>query len=256
LPSCFKRSEFPYILVKGIFMRLSRVVSVVAGAAAAMSIASVGIASAQPASPDIIGGGTVSSAPWGAQIYWNNVTANGGFECSGTIIAARWVLTAQHCLNPPGMHVKVGNVTLGQGTQSAVDQQKASPNGDIALLHLTTAINTTYMTLGSSSPAAGSTNQIYGWGRTLNSNPPSPTLKTANVRVTGTSTDAFGGTAIASKGIDGAAWHGDSGGPELSGGVQVGVCSTGSNSGSNPQGTQNYASVASSRAWIRSTAGV
>ena len=114
-------------------MRLSRVVSVVAGAAAAMSIASVGIASAQPASPDIIGGGTVSSTPWGAQIYWNNVTANGGFECSGTIIAARWVLTAQHCLNSPGMHVKVGNVTLGQGAQSAVDQQEASPNGDIAL---------------------------------------------------------------------------------------------------------------------------
>ena len=61
------------------------------------------------------------------------------------------------------MHVKVGNVTLGQGAQSAVDQQEASPNGDIALLHLTTAINTTYMTLGSSNPAAGSTNQIYGW---------------------------------------------------------------------------------------------
>jgi secreted trypsin-like serine protease len=237
-------------------MRLSRVISVLAGTAAALSIGTAGIAAAQPASPDIIGGGTVSSAPWGAQIYWNNVTANGGFECSGTIIASRWVLTAQHCLNSPGIHVKIGNVSLGQGTDVAVDQQKASPNGDIALLHLTSAVSTTYMQLGNANPATGSTNQIYGWGRTLNSGPPSPTLKTANVRVTGTSTDAFGGRAIASQGVNGAAWHGDSGGPQLSGGVQVGVCSTGNNSGSNPQGTQNYASVASSRSWIRTTAGV
>jgi len=237
-------------------MRLSRAISVLAGAAAVLGLATTGVTTAQAAEPAIIGGGTVSSAPWGAQIYWNDVTANGGFECSGTIIAARWVLTAQHCLNAPGMHVKVGNVALNQGTQAAVDQQKASPNGDIALLHLTTSINTTYMQLGSGNPAVGATNQIYGWGRTLNSGPPSPTLKTANVRVTGTSSDAFGGSAIASKGINGASWHGDSGGPQLSGGVQVGVCSTGNNSGSNPQGTQNYASVASSRSWIRTTAGV
>ncbi|MFD9891882.1 S1 family peptidase [Amycolatopsis sp. NPDC059027] len=234
-------------------MRLSRAVAVAAGAAAALSIVSAGAANAQE---DIIGGGTVSSAPWGAQIYWNNVTDNGGFECSGTIIAPQWVLTAQHCLNKPGMHVKVGDVKLQQGTEAAVDQQKASPNGDIALLHLTKAVTTTFMKLGTGNPPNGATNQIYGWGRTQGSSPPSSTLKTANVKVTGTSTDAFGGQAIASKGINGSAWHGDSGGPQLADGVQVGVCSTGENSGSDPQGTQNYASVAHSRDWIKSTAGV
>lgn len=228
----------------------------VAGAAAVLSIAAIGPASAQPASPNIIGGGTVSSAPWGAQIFWNDQTEFGGFECSGTIIAANWVLTAQHCLNAPGMHVKVGSVTLGQGTQSAVDRQVASPNGDMALLHLSTAINTTYMKLASAAPATGDTNQIYGWGRTQGQSPPSSTLKTANVRVTGTSTDAFGGRAIASKGINGSSWHGDSGGPELANGAQVGVCSTGVNSGTNTQGTQNYASVSTNRSWIRSTSGV
>jgi len=234
-------------------MGMSRAVGAVAAAAAALSMISAGVADAQT---DIIGGGTVSSAPWGAQIYWNNVTANGGFECSGTIIAPQWVLTARHCLNSPGMHVKVGSVTLQQGTNATVDQQKASPNGDIALLHLSTAVTTTYMKLGTGNPPTNATNQIYGWGRTQGTNPPSPTLKTANVRVTGLSSDAFGGTAIASQGINGAAWHGDSGGPELYNGLQVGVCSTGSNSGSNPQGTQNYASVASSRSWIRTTTGV
>lgn len=119
-------------------MRMSKIVTAVAGAAAALSVIS---APAANAGQDIIGGGTVSSAPWGAQIYWNDVTA-------------------------------------------------------------------------------------------------------------------FGGEAIASVGVNGSAWHGDSGGPQLSGGVQVGVCSTGENSGTNPKGTQNYASVASSRTWIRTTAGV
>jgi hypothetical protein len=34
------------------------------------------------------------------------------------------------------------------------------------------------------------------------------------------------------------------------------VCSTGENSGSDKNGTQNYASVAASRDWIKQTAGV
>jgi secreted trypsin-like serine protease len=236
---------------------MSKALAVVA-TTAALSVCSVGVANAaQPsAQPNIIGGSTVSSAPWGAQIYWNNVTTFGGFECSGSIIAPQWVITAQHCLNSPGMHVKVGSVTFGQGTNAAVDRQVASPNGDIALLHLSTAVNTTFMKLGTGNPPTGATNQIYGWGRTQGNSPPASQLKTANVRVTGLSTDAFGGTAIASQGINGSAWHGDSGGPELYNGAQVGVCSTGLNSGTNPQGTQNYASIVSSRAWIRSTAGV
>src|SRR6476469_3022905 len=214
-------------------MRKSRALAAVMGTVAALGLAMSGQATAQP---DIIGGGTVSSAPWGAQIYWDNVSTYNGFECSGTIIAAQWVLTAQHCLNSAGMHVRVGNVNLGQGTLVAVDRKVASTVGDMGLLHLTSPVSTTYMTLASSNPPVGATNQIYGWGRTLNQSPPSSVLKTANVQVTGTS-----------RGANGCAWHGDSGGPELYNGQQVGVCSTGSNSGSNPQGTQNYASVTANR---------
>jgi secreted trypsin-like serine protease len=238
-------------------MRKSRVIAAAAGAVFAVSVATAGFAAADPSpTPNIIGGTTVESAPWGAQVFWDDQTEYGGFECSGTIISAEWVLTAQHCLNAPGMHVKVGDVALGSGTESAVDQQQASPNGDMALLHLATPIETTYVQLADTDPANGDTNQIYGWGRTEGDSPPSDTLKTADVQVTGTSTDAFGGEAIASQGVTGASWHGDSGGPELAGGVQVGVCSTGENSGSDPNGTQNYASVAGNRAWIQQTAGV
>jgi secreted trypsin-like serine protease len=235
-------------------MRKSLVAATIAGAALAAGL--VAAPAQADVSPNIIGGGSASNIPYGAQIYWTNAGSSNGFECSGTIIASQWVLTARHCQNNPGMYVLVGSLNLGQGTRATVDRQVPSPNGDILLVHLSTAINTTFSRLASADPATGSTNQIYGWGRTQGSNPPSPVLKTANVRVTGHSSDAFGGSAIASTGINGAAWHGDSGGPQVSGGLQVGVCSTGSNSGSNPQGTQNYASVATSRSFIRSTAGV
>jgi secreted trypsin-like serine protease len=237
-------------------MRKSVVSAAIAGAALAAGLVAAPVAQATVASPNIIGGDAAGDAPWGAQIYWTNSGPADGFECSGTIIAARWVLTAQHCQNASGMYVLVGSLNLGQGTKATVDEQYTSPNGDIALLHLSTAVSTTYMKLGSADPAKGSTNQIYGWGRTQGANPPSPVLKTANVRVTGSSTDAYGGKAIASEGVNGAAWHGDSGGPQVAGGVQVGVCSTGENSGSDTHGTQDYASVASSRTFIKNTSGV
>lgn len=224
--------------------------------AAAAFLAGAGTATAQAAEPLIIGGTTVDSAPWGAQIYWTDSSDYGGFECSGTIIAPQWVLTAQHCLNAPGMHVKVGDVALQKGTDADVDKQLASPNGDIALLHLSKTVDTTYMPLADADPAVGDTNQIYGWGRTQGENPPSATLKTADVKVTGTGTDAFGGGAITSQGVTGSSWHGDSGGPEVANGKQVGVCSTGENDGSQTDGTQNYAKVSVSRQWIQQNAGV
>ncbi|QWF78130.1 S1 family peptidase [Amycolatopsis sp. CA-230715] len=236
-------------------MRKTRA-ALLAGVAAALSIASSGVANAQDVDPYIIGGGNADSAPWGAQVFWDDVKDNGGFECSGTIIAPEWVLTAQHCLNDPGIHVKVGDVKLGQGKDAKVDQQKKSPNGDIALLHLSTKVEATYMKLADGDPKTGDKNQIFGWGRTEGSSPPASSLKTADVEVTGSSTDAFGGKAIASKGVTGASWHGDSGGPQLANGAQVGVCSTGENSGSDPHGTQNYASIENSRSWIKETAGV
>jgi secreted trypsin-like serine protease len=217
-------------------------------AALALTLSAGTIADAQT---DIVGGGTAPTVSWGAQVY-----VNGAFNCSGTVVASRWVMTAHHCLGS-SMRVKVGSNTLGSGTDVAVDQQVVSPNNDIALLHLTAAVSAAPITLGSADPATGATNQLYGWGRTTPTGPASPVLKVANVQVTGRSTDNDGGRAIQSVGINGSAWKGDSGGPEISNGVQVGVASTVQNqSGTNTRGTNNYGSVATSRSWIRSTAGV
>ena len=204
---------------------------------------------ANPAAADvsvnIIGGGTVSSAPWAAAVF-----RSGSFTCSGTIIAAQWVLTARHCTSS-SMSVRVGSVNRTSGGVVA-NVLSFSAQNDLAVLRLDRSINTSFMPLGSTNPPVGATNNIYGWGMTCFSGCGASTvLKTATVRVAGTSRDAFNGPAIASTRINGNAWRGDSGGPETYNGLQVGVAST-----ADGQTRQNYGSVPSNRAWIRSVTGV
>ncbi|MEU4668382.1 trypsin-like serine protease [Amycolatopsis sp. NPDC023774] len=222
-------------------MRSTRFACEATAAAVALTLAGGTAATAQT---NIVGGGTAPAVSWGAQVYVNTPGRDfQGFNCSGTVIASRWVMTAVHCLDEDGngMYVRVGTNTLLGGTKIAVDREEESPHGDIALLHL----------------AQATSNQLYGWGRTTPTGPPASALKVANVQVTGRSTDAYGGRAIQSVGINGSAWKGNSGGPEVSNGVQVGVASTVQNqSGTNTRGTNNYASVATSRSWVRSTSGV
>jgi len=199
-----------------------------------------------PVGPSIIGGSTASAAPWAAAVF-----SDGAFFCSGTIISPTYVLTATHCISGT-MSVRVGSLsrTTG-GFTSAVTS--TSTRYDLALMKLATPITTTYMALSSSYPPVGSTNSIYGWGRTCNSGCAASTvLKTATVRVTSTNQlDNGGGRAILSSMISGAAWSGDSGGPETYNGVQVGVASL-----ADGVSQQIYGSVAYNRSWITSVAGV
>ncbi len=230
--------------LKGPYMRLR-----VTLAAATLALGSVFV-NAAPAQADVeptnIGGGTVSSAPWAAAVF-----RNGSFTCSGTIIAAQWVLTARHCTGS-AMSVRVGSVNRTSGGTVA-NVTSYSVRYDLALLRLDRSISTTYMRLASTNPPVNSTNNIYGWGMTCYSGCGASTvLKTATVRVTSTSaTDYYGGPAIASTRINGNAWKGDSGGPETYNGLQVGVASTADGSS-----RQWYGSVPASRAWITSVSGV
>lgn len=204
-------------------------------------------ATAAPTDPSrIIGGSTVSSAPWAAAVL-----SGGNFTCSGTIISANYVLTAAHCITGT-MSVRVGSVNrTSGGTVRTV--ATTTTRYDLALMRLSSPITTTYMRLASANPPVNATNSIYGWGQTCYSGcSASTTLKTATVRVTSTSqTDAYGGRAIGSTEISGNAWRGDSGGPQLYNGVQVGVASTADGSA-----RQFYGSVAANRAWITQVAGV
>jgi secreted trypsin-like serine protease len=197
-------------------------------------------------SPRIIGGSTVSSAPWAAAVF-----SNGSFTCSGTIISANYVLTARHCISGT-MSVRVGSVNRSSGgvTRSVTS---TSTRNDLALMRLSSSVSTSYMPLSSAYPPVGSTNSLYGWGMTCYSGcDASAVLKTASVRVTSTNvTDAYGGRAIATTRINGNAWRGDSGGPQVYNGAQVGVAST-----ADGQSLQYYGSVAYNRAWITSVAGI
>ncbi|MEH1123833.1 S1 family peptidase [Micromonospora sp. CPCC 206061] len=226
-------------------MRMRLAVTALATAAAA-AVAAPSAAVAADVEPYIIGGSTVSSAPWAAAVF-----SGGSFTCSGTIIAPNWVLTARHCVSG-SMSVRVGSVLRSSG---GVTRTVSASYGryDLALMRLSSSVSTSYVTLASSDPPVGSTNSIYGWGMTCYSGcGASSQLKTASVRVTSTSvSDAYGGRAIRSTAINGNAWRGDSGGPEFYNGAQVGVAST-----ANGVNIQNYGSVAFNRDWIRSTAGV
>jgi secreted trypsin-like serine protease len=179
------------------------------------------------------------------------VLSDGGFTCSGTIISANYVLTATHCIVGT-MSVRIGSVnrTSGGITRSV---SSTTTQNDLALMRLSSAVSTTYMPLSSAYPPVGSTNSIYGWGQTCNPGcSASTTLKTATVRVTSTNqADAYGGRAIGSTAISGNAWRGDSGGPQVYNGAQVGVASL-----ADGQSRQYYGSVAANRAWITSVAGV
>ena len=226
-----------------------RIRIVVASLATALTgaLAIPAAATAAPSDPDrIIGGSTVSSAPWAAAVF-----SNGSFTCSGTIISPNYVLTARHCISG-SMSVRVGSVnrTSGGVTRTV---SATSTRYDLALMRLSSSISTSYMPLSSAYPPINSTNSIYGWGMTCYSGCGASTvLKTATVRVTSTNqTDAYGGRAIGSTEISGNAWRGDSGGPQVYNGAQVGVAST-----ADGQARQYYGSVAYNRSWIRSVAGV
>ncbi|MEH1056991.1 trypsin-like serine protease [Micromonospora sp. CPCC 206171] len=227
-------------------MRLRPLLAVLTTALAGV-LATASGATAAPAGPQpIIGGNTVSSAPWAAAVF-----SNGSFTCSGSVISSQWVLTARHCING-SMSVRVGSVYRSSGgvtrTVSATYTRY-----DLALMRLSSPVTTSAVTLASSNPPIGSTNSIYGWGMTCYSGCSAASqLKTATVQVTSTSvTDAYGGQAIRSTEISGNAWRGDSGGPQFYNGRQVGVAST-----ADGVSIQNYGSVAYNRAWITSVSGV
>lgn len=227
-------------------MRIRPLLAVLTTALAGVLAASSG-ATAAPAGPQpIIGGNTVSSAPWAAAVF-----SNGSFTCSGSVIASQWVLTARHCVNG-SMSVRIGSVYRSSGGVTRTVSATYS-RYDLALMRLSSPVTTSAVTLASTNPPINSTNSIYGWGQTCYSGcSASSQLKTATVRVTSNSaTDAYGGQAIRSTEISGNAWRGDSGGPQFYNGQQVGVAST-----ADGQSIQNYGSVAYNRAWITSVAGV
>ncbi len=205
--------------------------------------------------PQIIGGGTATNAPWAARLF-----VNGQQNCSATIIAPRFVLTARHCVSNTGARYSFRIGSLDQTTGGTVANATAitrSTQADLAIAELDRSVSGTYAPLGSSSDVAvGQTVQVYGWGATCTNQPEidcqSRYLKYANVRVGSVSCrDYHRGVAVCATRVDGITAGGDSGGPMVASNRQVGVAST-----SDRATRTAYTNITSYRTWIRSIAGV
>ncbi|MEV6837949.1 trypsin-like serine protease [Streptomyces sp. NPDC051133] len=173
-------------------------------------------------SPKIIGGNetTISSAPWMAQLWYDN--GSDSFFCGGSVIAPTKILTAAHCVkdeNGTSYNWKAygavvtgtdqlpttdstGATNLHGGQATAVSRQWNHPSynpraidNDIAVLTLAAPVKATPIRMVTSgdtaSYASGTSAKVYGWGRTSStSDNISQTLKTATLPLQSDSTCA------------------------------------------------------------------
>jgi secreted trypsin-like serine protease len=253
-----------------------------------LALACAGALFALTAAPSsaIVGGHDVPAGQYTSVAEVNFAT----FGCTGTLIAPNYVLTAGHCGSVTGAAVattaawpaafytvRIGSNKSGQGESRAVSQVTINPNYtlnqgyDITLLKLATPSTKTPTKVSGSAEtalwAAGTLEDIVGWGVTSEGGSAPSTLQAAQVPVT---TDAYCANAYGSSfsaqtmlcagypqgGVD--TCQGDSGGPMFghtgTGALKVvGVTSFGSGC-AQPGFPGVYARVGDStlREWIRS----
>ena len=243
-------------------MRFARVGAAFLGAAAAvLGLVTTSAAADEPPTvgPTIIDGDFADNAPWAARLF-----VNGQENCSATIIAPTWILTAEHCVAGGGtVSFNIGSLDQTQGESATAINIHTHDSADLALAELDHQVDATYSPLGTADAVAvGQTVQVYGWGATCTDQPEincqSQYLKVADVGVSSTTcSDYRGGVAVCANRIDGITAGGDSGGPMFAtspvdgGYYQVGVAST-----SDRQTFTAYGNITQYRDWIAGIAGV
>jgi secreted trypsin-like serine protease len=235
------RSRLPLTLLCALLAALALTIAPAAGA----------VTSAPPQSR-IVNGSAAVPGSWPAQGYLRLSTSKGTFLCGGTLVSGRWLLTAGHCatnadgtvLAPAAFTVTLGVAQPGADAnladrlpvdavirhESFTDPSAASPDYDLALLHISSPAapaQTPLSLVGAGETglwAAGTIGTIVGWGTTCYDDPircpVSPDLLQANVPI---DTDAGCATAYGGEfdpatmlcAGDGStdACQGDSGGP-------------------------------------------
>jgi secreted trypsin-like serine protease len=245
-------------------MKFARLGMSVAGVTLAVMGIAAPVASAAPTAepadvtPMIIGGGYATNAPWAARLF-----VNGQQNCTATIIAPSYILTAEHCVSNRNATYTFRIGSLNQSSGGVMRTGVTSgivrhTSADLAIVPLTQPYSGTFSPLGTTANVAvGQDAQVYGWGATCTGQPEincqSQRLKVATVRVTSVNcSDYRGGIAVCGSRVNGITAGGDSGGPMFSAsGRQVGVAST-----SDRSTRTAYTNITRYRSWIQANAGV
>lgn len=187
--------------------------------------------------------------------------------CTATLIASRWVLSAAHCGSPSSIRFSSTNRGSG-GFSVSVSAVHRHPNwnsnraaaNDVMLVRLSQSVTNipfarvAGVNTGTVSVAAGLEATVVGWGqRGEELSPPSSLHEARVLLISPQRTNMISIQGHRSGSVRTGVCYGDSGGPLLLNGVQVGTV----NGGPAPceNGLANYANVqwSSNRDWLRNT---
>ncbi|MFC4049851.1 GDSL-type esterase/lipase family protein [Actinomadura syzygii] len=242
------------IFAGGYGVRRIRMLSrrLVQGLAAALVATSAVVAAPSVPSALAIVGGEPALTTFG-QV---EVLTDGEFNCSGSLIAENWVLTAKHCVQPgETVTVRIGSRMRGNGAVSDVLRQVEHPDADVLLLEIREPVqpfNRAIQYDDTRRPGNNERLDVHGWGATQDgSTEPSPVLRSAQIRLEDNHAEpeipgeGVPGGMLRSTGINGHTGRADSGAGVIYNGVLVAVHSN------EDEGDMFAVALESIRGWIQ-----